>query len=62
MMTDRTNQIVAFLATGLLMGGTAALADEEIEKEGHLTIYEVSVDYGDSSMVITGMPSISSDP
>jgi hypothetical protein len=37
------------------MASTAALAKDKIEKEGHLTIYEVSVDYGDSSMLIIGI-------
>ena len=49
-----STQIVAFLAIGLLMASTTALA-EEVEGEGHLTIFEVSVDYDDSSMLIIGI-------
>jgi hypothetical protein len=55
MMTNIAKQMVAFLATSLLMASTAALAQDEIEKEGHVTINEVSIDYGDSSMLINGI-------
>ena len=44
-----------FIAGGFALAGTTALAVKEVEKEGHLTISEVSVDYGTSSMLIIGL-------
>jgi hypothetical protein len=46
--------IKMFIALCFILPATAVLAGPSAEKEGHLIITEVSVDYGTSSMVIIG--------
>ena len=46
--------ITMFIALCFILPATAVLAGPSAEKEGHLIITEVSVDYGTSSMVIIG--------
>jgi hypothetical protein len=53
-MLFKNKHIGTFFATVLLLANSAALMAAPAEKEGHLIITEVSVDYETSSMVIIG--------
>jgi hypothetical protein len=53
-MLLKDKHIRTFFAAVLLLASSAALMAAPAEKEGHLIITEVSVDYGTSSMVIIG--------
>ena len=56
-MSITAKTFVASFVVGLLTAGTAALAapkSDGVEKEGHLTISEVILDYDNSEIVIFG--------
>jgi hypothetical protein len=53
-MLIKDKHLGTFFAAVLLLASSAALMAAPAEKEGHLIITEVSVDEGDSSMVIIG--------
>lgn len=53
-MSIIAKHIAMFLAAGSLVAGAAAFADSVTEEEESLTIFEVSVDYESSTMLIIG--------